>query len=141
MHTLDFAKHFLFEPLGIKDFTWDVDAQNIATGGWGIHMTTRDMAKIGLLFLHHGEWDGQRVVSEDWVKNATTPHIEQPDLDYGYQWWIYPSHGAYLAEGRGGQTIFVDPEDDLVIAATGDMHGHALIFNLIEQFVFPSITR
>ena len=139
MRTLDFAKRYLFDPLGIQDYTWDVDAQGTAVGGWGIHMTTRDMAKIGLLFLHEGAWDGQQVVSAAWVENATRAHIEQPELDYGYQWWIYPSRGAYLAMGRGGQTIFVDPEDDLVIAATADLRNHTQVFNLIEDFVFPAV--
>jgi CubicO group peptidase (beta-lactamase class C family) len=141
MPVLDFAQRYLFGPLGITDFTWDVDPQAIAVGGWGLHMTTRDMAKIGLLYLHEGQWDGQQVVPAEWVQAATRAHVDLPDLDYGYQWWIYPARNAFVAQGRGGQTIFVAPEDDLVVTATAGLRSHALIYSLIEQFVFPAVTE
>ena len=60
-------------------------------------------------------------------------------LGYGYQWWIYPSFGAYTALGRYGQTIFVIPSLDLVIVTTAQIEGHGPIYQLIEQYVVPAV--
>ena len=56
-----------------------------------------------------------------------------------YQWWTYPSLKAYTALGRGGQTIFVIPEKDLIIVTTADMDNHDPIFQLIEQYIVPAV--
>jgi CubicO group peptidase (beta-lactamase class C family) len=61
------------------------------------------------------------------------------DLGYGYQWWTYPSLGAYTALGRGGQTIFVIPEFNLVIVTTAGMDNHDEIFKLIEEHILPAV--
>src|SRR5258708_29205857 len=57
VQTLDFAKKNLFEPLGISDYQWDLDKQGVVLGGFGLHLTPRDMAKLGYLHLRGGLWD------------------------------------------------------------------------------------
>ncbi len=140
MNPRDFAEQYLFEPLGITNANWDTDAAGIPIGGWGLQMTPRDMAKLGYLYLHQGQWDGQQIVSAAWVENATRTHTTTDNtLGYGYQWWTYPSLKAYTALGRGGQTIFVIPEKDLIIVTTADMDNHDPIFQLIEQYIVPAV--
>ncbi len=118
-NTRDFAQKVLFEPLGITKYRWEVDSKGIPIGGWGLALTPREMAKLGYLYLHQGEWDGQQIVSSQWVEKATQKHIDTDDeLDYGYQWWINPRLGAYMALGRFGQTIFVLPDADLIFVTT-----------------------
>ena len=79
-------------------------------------MTLRDYVRFGLFFMHGGKVDGHDVLPAGWVKAASSPQAKTgyPDLDYGYFWWIH-SDGTYEAEGIFGQSIFLDPKDDLVI--------------------------
>lgn len=136
----EYAEKNLFEPLGITSVQWDTDAAGLPIGGWGLQITPREMAKLGYLYLHQGQWDGQQVVSAAWVKTATQKHTgTDSSLGYGYQWWTYPTWGAYAALGRYGQTIFVIPEADLVVVTTAQLDNHDEIFKLIEQFIYPAV--
>jgi len=140
MTARDFGEEPLFQPLGISDLRLESDPAGISIGGWGLFLTPRDMAKLGYLYLHEGEWDGRRIVSADWVKEATRKHTATDGiLGYGYQWWTYPSWGAYSALGRDGQTIFVIPGADVIVVTTAGGVGHDRIFRLIEQYVYPAI--
>jgi len=119
----EYALAYLFGPLGISDFIWERDPQGYYKGWAELSLYTNDMAKLGYLFLRKGAWGRERLVSEDWVARATAPRpaARPKDADpYGYGWWIDPAvkHG-FRAAGRGGQYIFVLPEWDMVIAATG----------------------
>jgi CubicO group peptidase (beta-lactamase class C family) len=138
----DFARQNLFGPLGITNYVWDTDGKGISIGGWGLQLTPREMAKLGYLFLHEGQWDGQQVVSAEWVKNATAQHLDAGGgLGYGYQWWTISSLGAYAALGRYGQTILVVPASDLIVVTTAQINDHAPIFQLIAQYVLPAVVR
>jgi len=100
------------------------------------------MAKLGYLYLHNGVWDGQQIVSAEWIKTVTQKHTATDGkLGYGYQWWIYLSLGAYTALGRSGQTIFVVPDLNLIIVTTADIGGHDEIFKLIETYIVPAVQR
>jgi CubicO group peptidase (beta-lactamase class C family) len=139
---LDFAEKTLLAPLGITGVDWEMDAEGIPIGGWGLQLTPRDMAKLGYLYLHDGLWDGQQIVSVEWVRAATQKYTETDStigLGYGYQWWTYPSYGAYAALGRDGQTIFVAPDLDLVVVTTAQVNGHDALFALIEEYVVPAV--
>jgi len=139
--TSAFARKNLLEPLGITGYRWDSDYQGIPIGGWGLKLTPREMAKLGYLFLHNGLWDGRQVVSNSWVQAATQKHTSTDGtMGYGYQWWIYTKYGAYAALGRYGQTIFVVPDDNLVIVTTAlSEENHDRIFALIDNYIVPAI--
>ena len=142
MHTRDFAEQYLFKPLGLSNVMWETDAAGIPIGGWGLQLTPRDMAKLGYLYLRHGQWDGQQIISARWVETATQKHTDTDGgLGYGYQWWTYPSLGAYAALGRYGQMIFVIPEADLVVVTTAELDGHTELFRLIEQYILPAVKK
>ncbi len=136
-----FARKNLFDPLGITGYTWDTDNHSIPIGGWGLKLTPREMAKLGYLFLHNGQWDGKQVVSSAWVQAATQKHTDTDgNLGYGYQWWIYDKYGAYAALGRYGQTIFVVPDLNLVIVTTAlSEDNHDRIFGLIDNYIVPAV--
>ncbi len=136
-----FADQNLFKPLGITDYEWETDSDGTPIGGWGLYLTPRDMARLGLLYLHDGKWGDTQIVSKEWVAAATTTQVD-PDgrLGYGYQWWIYDTHGAFTALGRDGQAIFVAPDLDLVVVTTAKMPGdHDPIFSLIDNYILPSV--
>ncbi len=142
MNTRDFARQVLFQPLGISNVNWSTDSTGIPIGGWGLQITPRDMAKLGYLYLHDGIWDGRQIVSAGWVEAATRKHTgTDTDLGYSYQWWTYPSLDAYTALGRYGQTIFVIPDQNLIIVTTAAVEGHEEIFRLIKEYIVPAAQR
>lgn len=119
-----FADEHLFGPLGIVDYEWRTGPNRETAGGFGIELIPRDAAKFGLLYLQKGEWEGARLLSEDWVQISTMKQAEvNKDYvmsvfgDYGYHWWIraFDSYDAYMAMGYGGQYIIVVPEFNLVV--------------------------
>jgi hypothetical protein len=120
MTALEFARQNLFEPLGIRDVIWPADAQGV-NHGWGdIHLRPHDTAKIGLLWLKHGEWEGRQIVSRAWVESSIRTQIKTGwNDDYGYGWWITDDKGAFAAIGRGGQRIQVWPDIDAILVMTG----------------------
>jgi CubicO group peptidase (beta-lactamase class C family) len=120
----DFGRKNLFEPIGIKkDVVWPPDPQG-RTHGWGdSHFFPDDLARIGYLYLHNGQWNGKQIISSDWVKRSTAVHAStgRPGVDYGYGWWLYPNQNPpeFSANGRGGQKIAVWPEKDMIVIITG----------------------
>ncbi|WP_291966722.1 serine hydrolase domain-containing protein [Maribacter sp.] len=90
--------------------------------GAGIFISTQDMARFGMLFLNNGKWKNERLISEGWIKKATTPSI--PNANYGYMWWLNKkgarhweglSENIFYAAGFGGNFIIVDKENDVVV--------------------------
>ncbi len=129
MSTAEFAAKFLFAPLGITDATWLADPQGINVGSDHLFMSPMSMAKLGYLYLHGGQWDGQQIVSSAWVSSATTTWVTgvsgSTTFDFGYLWWTSSlsggKHPAYLAYGLLGQTIWVVPDLDIVLVTTNDL--------------------
>jgi Beta-lactamase len=120
----EYARKHLFTPLGIDHYYWKRTPKGLVDTEGGLYLRAEDLAKIGYLFLHHGLWDSQQVVSQDWIKQSLTPHIDATEgYKYGFQWWLIP-HGepqrlAWAALGFGGQHLLVVPEDDLIMVFTG----------------------
>jgi len=122
------AQASLFEPLGIKDYYWRVDKNDgLITSIGPLFLCTRDMAKLGQLFLDDGLWNGKQVVSQEWVQEATATHIGNEDnqTGYGYNWWTGRFElrdgrmtRIFFARGSGGQYIFVAPGFNAVVAFT-----------------------
>jgi CubicO group peptidase (beta-lactamase class C family) len=138
---LEFAEEHLFEPLGISGAEWSTDSQGHNWGYSNLRITPHGMAKFGYLFLHGGEWDGEQVVPQDWVEEATTEQIPAGTLldGYGYQWWT-STDGYFSAIGYKGQFIHVVPELDLIMVTTSrEPNDFTRIQNLLEEFVIPSV--
>ena len=143
---VDFADEYLFEPLGITDFRWQ-DVILYTMGSQGLRLTTRDMAKIGYLYLHDGMWDGSQIVPKEWVAESTDKQAEVNDTDtwisdrYGYQWWIGTTNGlpCFMAFGYDGQHICVIPELDMVVAITAGEGGITKNYlPLIDDYLVPA---
>ncbi len=118
-----YAKARLFGPLGISAWNWRHDPQGISTGGYGLALQPRDMAKIGYLYLRNGQWEDKALVPPDWV--ARTGHAtvnmnlpSEPELRYANFFWALPKKHVYMAVGYHCQLIMVDPELDIVLVAT-----------------------
>jgi CubicO group peptidase (beta-lactamase class C family) len=143
--TLEFARGYLFEPLGIEDVRWNRDRQGIYFGGTQLYLKPRDLARIGVLCLNGGIWDGQQIVSSDWLALSTRTHILGrtnyfEGRGYAYQWWTLDDYGVYYASGSQGQALYIFPELDLVIAFTATiLEGAILPEILVRDYVLPAI--
>ena len=114
----DYLSEKLWAPLGMEsDATWWLESPDgLEIGGSGLSATLRDYARFGLFLLHGGVIDGQQVLPEGWLDEATVPKIiDGKEIEYGYMLW--PLHGrSYAAIGIFGQFVFVDPDRALVVA-------------------------
>jgi CubicO group peptidase (beta-lactamase class C family) len=127
MSTADYATQKLFKPLGISDVFWRQDPQGISTGGYGVFMHPRDMAKIGYLYLHDGEWAGQQLLPRSWVDKVYHASVDMRIgttlvFRYANGWWTIPEKRAYMAVGFLRQLIVVLPDVDMVVVVTGKKH-------------------
>jgi CubicO group peptidase (beta-lactamase class C family) len=152
----EFAKEVLFNKLGISNFKWEKENGVIPCDA-GLEMYPRDMAKIGLLVLNNGYWNGEQIVPKEWIVTSTKPYVAESEFfDYGYQWWYRskrnkswwnnPVHGGktehdmFLALGAGGQYIMVVRDLNMVIVTTssdynGDGMDHKKVSMVIEEVV------
>ncbi|MEB2299336.1 beta-lactamase family protein [Lysinibacillus xylanilyticus] len=150
-----FANEHLFTPLGMKEIPnyqmnaygfddlfgknvkgWVCDPNGHSTGGWGLTLNTRDMARFGYLYLNKGVWDHNRVLSETWIREST----EMNHHNYGYLWWLRQEDGltTYSAIGDGGNMICCIPKLNMVVAISSEF-----IMNprdrwpLIKEYIIP----
>jgi len=151
MSTANFAHTMLFEPLGIwrdeegrpfpwkhglasadaphpwglwneqDDLLWSVDRHGQTIGAFGLQLTTRELAKLGHLYLRQGKWDGQQIIPAEYVQASLRPYSQTGrGTDYGYCWYLPPDRrpGTFLAIGFGGQFLACFPDLDLIFAMT-----------------------
>lgn len=147
-HLDEFARAALFEPLGITAVAWNRVKGETDAGG-GLRLRPRDMAKIGQLVLAGGRWNDRQVVSKAWIDVSTAPKVKITDSQsYGYLWWLgrAPLGGRYVpwvgALGRGGQSIRLVPELDLVVVATaGYYQDYSPGAMQVQSGVFRDVLR
>jgi CubicO group peptidase (beta-lactamase class C family) len=142
-----YARQVLFEPMGIDAWTWVADPQGHSVGGWGLEMRSRDLAKLGLLSLSDGNWNGRSLVPEAWMQTASQPHTLQTDYTedaYGYLWWTAQPDTStdywYEARGLYAQRIIVVPDRKLIVVTTAsaqDMQRN--IHRMVLEGIVPAI--
>jgi CubicO group peptidase (beta-lactamase class C family) len=144
----EFARATLFEPLGISAVEWSRVRGDTDAGG-GLRLRPRDMAKIGQLVLAGGRWNDRQVVSKAWIETSTAAKLTATDdQSYGYLWWLGRSrlNGRDIqwvgALGRGGQSIRIVPELDLVVVVTaGYYQDYSPRAFQVQYSVFRDVLR
>lgn len=134
----DFLTWKLFLPLGIREVTWNSVRDGNNEGGCGIHLSSDDIIKFGLLYANNGRWNGKQLLSEEWVREATTPvshseNVNDPHTDpnYAYQFWCH-GDGIYSANGAFGQYCVIIPKLDMVFAVQSEQHAGVDYFSCIQ---------
>lgn len=155
----EYAYEHIFDPLGIAfkrletvsshpswdDFlirtprTWKQDSNGLEVGAFGLHLTAREMAKFGFLFLNKGSWDHKTILSEQWVEDSTRDHVlRTSNFGFGFQWVVSERGGqlAFNGDGWGGQIICVIPAIDTVVVIKSDAenpgsHAYYEILDLV----------
>ncbi len=165
---IDFANRNLFEPLGLPDrllhvdgskedqfdffmnknprkYEWYSDPKGSVTAGWGLCMSARDMAVLGMLVLNDGQYKGKRIISDGYIRDMTTPHLKLDErfgfMNYGYLWYKpYYDREIHAAIGDSGNIIYVNKEINISVGITGTFKPR--IFDrveFIEQKLLPAI--
>lgn len=157
------GQEYLFGPLGINSISeWKKVSEDIPEGGNGLHMNSRDLARLGYLLLREGRWEDKQILPPGWVEAASKHHAEfDRQKGYGYLNWVrrrpdkvMTSQGeqevhGYCAYGHRGQLIAVYPELDLLVVTTADATDPTrdtffvpdLLHDFIRRFVFSAITN
>ncbi|MGH9856678.1 MAG: serine hydrolase domain-containing protein, partial [Acidobacteriota bacterium] len=149
MKTTEFARKYLFDPLNIKQTRWGISPMGLAMTGGGLELRSRDLLKLGQLYLDQGMWKGKRIVSQQWVKTSIQPHARIDDqTEYGYLWWLKKftagtkTHQTYLMSGNGGNKVAVFPELHMVVVLTSTNYGtagmHQQTDRLLTEYILPA---
>ena len=153
----DYLEPRLWQPLGIDKPEWDKSPQGMSCGGWGLHLKTEDMARMGQCMLQNGKWKGKQVIPASWVREMSTYKVESgpagtrledmPRLGitkennqwakgYCYQMWICSDNG-YRADGANGQYFMVFPDKDAVLVLTTDSNLYQPYMDIIWKYLIP----
>lgn len=124
----DFMTH-IYTPMAFQNAVFEVDASGVFAGSSYFYASARDWARIGQLMLDGGVINGERLVTEDWVRRATSPNNTQNDKAYGYQWWLNRGNAelrfadlpedAFYANGNRQQLVMVFPSSQAIIVRLG----------------------
>lgn len=144
----DFATTWLMNPLGISDVRWRRSPDGRATGGGGMQLRPRDLAKIGNLLVNGGRWNDVPVISEEWIEQSHRRVTNLGQDGYGFNWWkrSFLVRGApevsTFASGNGGNFIFVFPLQHLVVVITASNYNSVQIpagFPILSGGVLPAV--
>ena len=155
----DYLYPRLFRPLGINNVSWIESHEGINTGGWGLFLKTEDLAKMGLMILQKGQFNGKQVIPAEWIEAASAAQVpcvpaginsdEAYKLKkvaktsdwlqgYGYQMWRC-RYNAFRADGANGQYIIIIPEKNAVVVTTADIQDMQAELNLIWKHIYPAL--
>ena len=126
----EYLKERIFTPMGITQVAWEESPEGVSCGGWGLYMQLESMAKFGQLILQKGVWNGQQLVSSEWIdemcKHQSTNTNGQM---YGYHIWVMNYPGVVKCDGAYGQYIYIIPDKNMVVAITQCMRGNGNLEN------------
>lgn len=150
MPVTEFASKNLFTPLGIEKTGWKFSPLGEAQTGGGLGLRSRDLLKLAQWYANGGVWNGQRLVSESWIKVSTQPHARVDDqTEYGYLWWLKrfdpggKSHAAYFMSGNGGNKVMVFPDLAMVVVITSNNYNtkgmHQQSEKLLTDYILAAV--
>ena len=157
----DYLKEKLFDKIGILDYEWEVSAEGCNMGGWGLHTTTENLAKMGLWMLQRGEWNGEQILNREWFDEAMSVQMLQykAELDgtndgqlmekykgnesrqgYGYQMWRCSiGEDVFRLDGAHGQYSIIIPEKNAVVAVTANARDTHAILRDVWKYVYAEL--
>lgn len=141
----EYLKKELFGQLHIEDVMWEYHG-NVNTGAWGVLIAPEDLAKLGMLYLHKGIFEEQRILPEKWVQDASAHQIDTGfsnpagwSQGYGYQIWKN-NETSFRMDGAFGQYCMVFPKEDMIVVTTAEECNAARMFPLIEKYLLKELS-
>ena len=150
MSVPEFSMINLFSPLEINNVKWHFTPMGLAMTGGGLELKSRDLLKLGQLYLNGGDWNGRQIVSEKWVKKSIQSHVQVDDqTEFGYLWWLKTfisedkQFVSYLMQGNGGNKVAVIPSLNLVVVVTSTNFNtrgmHEQSDRILSEFIIPAV--
>ena len=138
-----YAEKHLFGPLGIENYHWKKTPRGYPDTEGGLYLEAPDLAKIGLLMLRDGVWDGKRILSSDWVQQSVAlkaRNVNSLGWGYGYQWWRLDRRGTevWATLGFGENYMIVLPQHNLIgVINAWNLFGHqgSVIFDFVDALI------
>ena len=147
MSLTDFLTDRLFRPLGIRNVFWEIGPEGIEKGGWGIYLSAESWAKLGVMMLGLGSFEGRRILPKSWVTQSITTQIKAPesagDYNYGYQLWVHRKNDGFLFNGMLGQNVWVCPRNNIVVVANcenNELFQKSAVLEIIEKHLGGKIS-
>lgn len=141
----DYLAPRLFTPLGITDWHWSKGPDGCSLGGTGLCLKTEDIAKFGQFLLQKGAWNGEQLLSPDWIQTASSRITATPGTagdwaqGYGYLFWQCVPEGVFRGDGAFGQFCIVLPRQDMVAVLTGGNNEGAELLKLLWEKLLPAV--
>ena len=143
----DFVRRKILLPLGIDNFFWELGPEGVEKGGWGVYMSAESWAKLGVMMLSGGVFEGKRILSEEWVREASRQHMVTPDTignyNYGYQMWSSRDSDNYLFNGMLGQNVWICPKNNIVVSlnsGNNELFQDSPAMAVIEKYLAPDLS-
>lgn len=120
---ISLAEEYIFAPLGIKNYLWEIGPEGSEKGGWGLYLSSESWAKLGIMILRGGTHEDRRILSPEWVHlsasvKAISPR-ENGSFNYAYQTWVGRNSDEILFSGMLGQNVWICPKNDIVVVMNG----------------------
>ena len=163
MSVMNFAKKYLFDPMGISDYKWTIDPSGNGMTGGSFYIKPIDMLKIGQMVKDKGIWEGKQIISKKWILQSTVCDIAIPDFSYmktsrskigtpqpayyGYYWYRETlktkdiEENLLFASGNGGQYIFISEKLNLIVVFTQGNYGSfksKQAFEIMAKYILPN---
>ena len=143
----DFLTAHVFRPLGIENIFWEIGPEGIEKGGWGVHLSTESWAKLGVMMLGLGTFEGRRILPESWVAKAISTQMHAPenagDFNYGYQLWVNRQNDQFLFNGMLGQNVWISPSNNIVVVVNcenNELFQKSRVIEIIQEYLGKDIS-
>ncbi len=147
MSLMNFMRTKVFSPMGIQNVFWELGPEGVEKGGWGVHLSAESWAKLGVMMLGGGVFEGKRILPEEWVAESTSSQIAVPestgDYNYGYQLWVHRTKDYFLFNGMLGQNVWVCPKNNIVAVLNcenNELFQKSAALEIIEKYLGGNIT-
>lgn len=125
----------LFDHLGIRRPTWEIDPQGYSFGAGGLFLTLSELHTFGLFCLHKGKWNGRQLLSADWIEECAK---EQGPGPYGYLFWR-GEYNSFRADGKFCQLSIIFPDKNAVISMVSECRDSDTLMKAIYEELCPQL--
>lgn len=137
----------LFQPLGIKQHIWEKSAEGYNMGGWGLHITTESMAKLGQFCIQKGKWGDEQLLKASWFNDMLSEQTSTATINwgkeygygYGYQIWGMSLPGCWRFDGAWGQEVILIPDKNAVVVTNAHQNNLSPMFADIWKYIYPGL--
>ena len=137
----DYLQPRLFDPLGIRHTVWEEDPRGYTFGAGGLMISTKELNKLGLLYVQEGRWNGRQILPAEWVRDTMSVHsapCQAAPFGYGYLCWGAPE-GTWVINGKYCQLSFVSREKNAVITMMSECRDKQGLFDAVFEEIWPQL--